>query len=68
MHMKDIKVKIDRYDMSNGYELREEDFYPPEDCRVYSSSLDDIDGGDCFADYAEYFWAAYENHVFDCNN
>ncbi len=50
------------------YELTEEDFYPPEDLRLCESLVEDIDGGDCYADYVEYFWSSYEGHIFDCNN
>lgn len=71
MHVKDIEVEInesmrDVEDWLDGYrELTEADFYPPEDPRVYASGIDDIDDGDNFAEYAEYFWETYENHLFD---
>ena len=47
------------------YELTEKDFYPPEDTRCYQSGVDDINGGDNFADYAKDFFDEYENELFD---
>lgn len=47
------------------YELTEKDFYPPEDTRYYKSGVDDIDGGDNFADYAKSFFDEYEDELFD---
>ena len=48
-----------------GFELTEEDFYPPQDCRFYASGVEDIEGGDCFCEYAEYFWEAYGREIYD---
>lgn len=39
--------------------LSEKDFYPPSDDRCWKSNLDDIKGGDNFADYAEYYFRTY---------
>lgn len=50
---------------SDYYELTEKDFYPPEDTRYYQSGVEDIDGGDNFADYAKEFFDAYEDELFD---
>lgn len=50
---------------SDFVELDEADFYPPDDDRVYSSNVDDIDGGDCFEDYVEWFWNEYEKDIYD---
>lgn len=47
------------------YELSEKDFYPPEDTRYYQSGVEDIYGGDNFADFAEYFFDTYEEEIFD---
>lgn len=47
------------------YELNELLFYPPSDDRLYTSVIEDIDGGDNFAEYAEYFWETYEDCLFD---
>lgn len=40
--------------------LTEKDFYPPSDDRVFTSYIEDIDGGDNFADYCEYIFELYE--------
>lgn len=49
----------------NYFELSEKDFYPPEDTRCYQSGIEDIEGGDNFADYAKSFFNLYENELFD---
>ena len=49
-------------------ELSESSFTPPQDDRMYRSGVSDIEGGDNFYDYAEWFWDMYENQIFDCNN
>lgn len=36
--------------------LKESDFYHPSDDRVWKSNIDDIEGGDNFADYCEEFF------------
>ena len=50
---------------SDYYELSEKDFYPPEDTRYYQSGVEDICGGDNFADFVEYFFNTYEEEIFD---
>ena len=57
--------KKSRKQDSDYYELSEKDFYPPEDTRYYRSGVADIKGGDNFADYAEYFFDAYGEEIFD---
>lgn len=52
----------------NYHELTEQSFYPPEDTRVYTSGIDDIKGGDTFAEYAEYFWETYGHEIYDDEN
>ena len=47
------------------YELSEIDFYPPQDDRLYISLVEDIDGGDNFADYVKSFLKNYEKELFD---
>ena len=47
---------FDRLDYMYNTVLREQDFYPPPDDRVLKSYIDDIDGGDNFADYCEYIF------------
>ncbi|MBR5604287.1 MAG: hypothetical protein IKW51_08810 [Bacteroidales bacterium] len=50
---------------SSYYELTEKDFYPPKDTRCYKSGVQDIKGGDNFADYAKEFFDEYEDELFD---
>lgn len=45
--------------------LTEMSFYPPEDDRLYASNIDDIEGGDNFAEYAEWFWEEYGFELYD---
>lgn len=40
--------------------LSEQDFYPPSDNRVLKSHIEDIDGGDNFADYCRYIFKIIE--------
>ena len=44
--------------------LTEEDFYPPEDKRILKSYVEDIDDGDNFADYCEYFFELLEEENY----
>lgn len=46
-------------------ELKESDFCPPEDGRMYCSGIDDVPGGDCFDDYVKEFWEFYENDIYN---
>lgn len=49
--------------------LTEQDFYPPTDSRVLKSHIEDIEGGDNFADYCEYIFDLLEEEgYYDCNN
>ena len=49
--------------------LTESDFYPPQDNRVYESNVEDIEGGDNFADYCHYFFELLdEEEYFDDKN
>lgn len=45
----------------------ERDFYSSEeiDDRLYQSGVEDIEGGDNFADYAKYFFNTYGEDLFD---
>lgn len=59
-------MKKDKYDFSdllqdeyNDY-ITEEDFYPPSDNRYFKSYVEDINGGDNFADYCKYIFDLYE--------
>ena len=44
--------------------LTEEDFYPPYDNRVLKSYVEDINGGDNFADYCKYIFAIYDEEDY----
>lgn len=44
--------------------LTEEDFYPPQDNRHWESYVEDIDGGDNFADYCGYIFKVYEEEGY----
>lgn len=47
---------FDKLDYMYNRVLREQDFYPPPDDRVLKSYIDDIEGGDNFADYCDYIF------------
>lgn len=52
--------------MSDDFCLKESDFYPPPDDRVWQSNIEDIDGGDNFADFcAEFFKMLDEEEYWD---
>lgn len=59
-----------KYDFSDilyeqySFELTEIDFYPPTDNRVWKSYVEDIDGGDNFADYCEYIFEVLEEENY----
>lgn len=64
--IKDWKRKISGYYLDTDFHvLTERDFYPPEDKRVYISGVEDISGGDCFKDYANWFFKNYGKDIFD---
>lgn len=44
--------------------LTENDFYPPSDNRVWKSNVDDIDGGDNFADYCKYIFEILDEEEY----
>lgn len=55
------------HDMNRYYdELTEQDFYPIPDDRMHCCGIDDIEGGDNYDDYLEYFWDNFEHELFDC--
>lgn len=47
-----------------NFYLKESDFYPPDDNRVLKSNIEDIDGGDNFTDYCEYFFKMLEEEDY----
>lgn len=44
--------------------LDESDFYPPSDNRVWRSNVEDIEGGDNFADYCRYIFKTLEEEEY----
>lgn len=44
--------------------LKEKDFYPPSDDRVWESYVEDIEDGDNFADYCEYIFDLLEEEGY----
>ena len=44
--------------------LTKKDFYPPFDNRILESYVEDINGGDNFADYCEYIFKIYEEEGY----
>ena len=60
------KIKLQRRTLlTEGHIITEKDFYPPEDTRVYTSLVEDVDGGDNFNDYVKWFFKNYEKEIFD---
>lgn len=55
----ELNIVDEQYDC-----ITESDFYPPFDNRVFVSYVDDIDGGDNFADYCEYIFDLYEEEGY----
>ena len=49
---------------SSGFCLSEIDFCPPYDNRVLKSYIENIEGGDNFADYCEYIFELYEEEGY----
>lgn len=64
------KKKNDKYDFSDILveqdvtELTEQDFYTTSDNRYLESYVEDIDGGDNFADYCEYIFELLEEEGY----
>ena len=44
--------------------LTEKDFYPPSDDRVWQSNIEDINGGDNFADYCQYIFNVLDEEEY----
>ena len=44
--------------------LTESDFFPPSDNRVWKSNVNDISGGDNFADYCQYIFGVLEEEEY----
>ena len=65
-------MKKDKYDFSDLLQeescdyLTDKDFYPPSDDRYFESYIEDIDGGDNFADYCtDFFEMLEEENYYD---
>lgn len=64
------KKRNDKYDFSDILaeqdvtELTEQDFYTTFDNRYLESYIEDIDGGDNFADYCEYIFELLEEEGY----
>lgn len=57
---------IENIKTQSYYVIKEKDFYPPQDDRVFRSRVIDIPfGGDSFEDYAKWFYDNYSNDLFD---
>lgn len=63
-------MKKDKYDFSDLLQeesrnyLIEEDFYPASDYRYFESYIEDIDGGDNFADYCKDFFELLDEEEY----
>lgn len=49
---------------NKDYYLTEIDFYQSSDDRVWTSNVEDIDGGDNFADYCKYIFGMLEEEEY----
>lgn len=64
------KKRNDKYDFSDMLaeqdvaELTEQDFYTTSDNRYLESYIEDIDGGDNFADYCKYIFELLEEEDY----
>lgn len=63
-------MKKNKYDFSDLLQeesrnyLIEEDFYPASDYRYFESYIEDIDGGDNFADYCKDFFELLDEEEY----
>ena len=56
---------IDDYEWVNDDDyFKESYFYPPLDDRVWKSGIEDIEGGDNFADYCEKFFKILDEEEY----
>lgn len=69
----DLIINSNSYSKQNNFNskkkndnpcLTEIDFYPPPDNRVLKSNVRDVNGGDNFADYCEYFFDLLEEEDY----
>lgn len=52
------------YSNNKNYYLTEEDFYQSFDNRVWTSNVEDINGGDNFADYCKEFFRMLDDEEY----
>ena len=60
----DVNEILNELDEQDYDYLTEESFYPPCDNRCIESYVEDIDGGDNFADYCEYIFELLEEEGY----
>lgn len=60
----DKQIKYYNIIMNIDDVLTEQNFYPPSDDRVWTSNVEDIDGGDNFADYCEEFFELLDEREY----
>ena len=67
LEIKDITRETKKYSkfIKEANVLNEEDFYPPPDDRLRESYIEDIEGGDTYEDYLNYFYDLYEDDLWD---
>lgn len=61
--IEELDAKIN-YLIKNDFILSDSDFYPPSDNRVWTTNVEDIDGGDNFADYCEEFFEMLDEEEY----
>ena len=61
--IEELNKKIS-YILDNSPCLSDEDFYSPYANRTYKSNVEDIDGGDNFADYCEDFFEMLDQEEY----
>ena len=59
-----ISYSDDFYAEDSDACLKDSDFYPPSDDRVWESLVKDIDGGDNFADYCKYIFRLLDEEEY----
>ena len=60
----ELERQLLKYLKDNDFTLSESDFYSTCDNRVLKSYIEDIDGGDNFADYCEYIFELLEEEEY----
>lgn len=60
----DVNEILDDSMQRSHYYLTNESFYPPSDNRCLKSYVEDIHGGDNFADYCQYIFKVLEEEGY----